>query len=56
MTIQNAVAVAGGFSPRAFQGNTDVTRKINGHVMTGRVGISDPVLAGDTIYVRERLF
>jgi polysaccharide export outer membrane protein len=56
MTIQNAIAVAGGFSPRAFQGNTDVTRKINGHVATGRVGISDPVLAGDTIYVRERLF
>lgn len=56
MTIQNAVAAAGGFTPRAFQGNTDVTRKINGHVMTGRVGISDAVLAGDTIYVRERLF
>jgi polysaccharide export outer membrane protein len=56
MTIQNAIAVAGGFSPRAFQGNADVTRKINGQVMTGRVRISDPVLAGDTIYVRERLF
>ncbi|WFS01955.1 polysaccharide biosynthesis/export family protein [Rhizobium tumorigenes] len=56
MTIQNAVAAAGGFTPRAYQGNTDVTRKINGHVMTGRVGISDAVLAGDTIYVRERLF
>jgi polysaccharide export outer membrane protein len=56
MTIQNAIAVAGGFTARAFQGNTDVTRKINGHVMTGRVGISDAVLAGDTIYVRERLF
>jgi len=56
MTIQNAIAVAGGFSSRANQSNADVTRKINGHVMTGRVGISDPVLAGDTIYIRERLF
>ncbi len=56
MTIQNAVAVAGGFSSRAYQGNVDVTRKINGQVMTGRVNISNPVLAGDTIYVRERLF
>ena len=56
MTIQNAVAAAGGFSPRALQANADVTRKVNGHVMTGRVGITDPVLAGDTIYVRERLF
>lgn len=56
MTIQNAVAAAGGFTPRALQPNADVTRKVNGHVMTGRVGITDPVLAGDTIYVRERLF
>ena len=56
MTVQNAVAVAGGFSPRANQANVDVTRKINGDIMTGRVTISDPILAGDTIYVRERLF
>lgn len=56
MTIQNAIAVAGGFSPRANQANVDVTRKINGKILTGRVLISDPVLAGDTIYVRERLF
>lgn len=56
MTIQNAIAVAGGFSPRANQGNVDVTRKINGKILTGRVSISDPILAGDTIYVRERLF
>ncbi|WP_314088134.1 polysaccharide biosynthesis/export family protein [Shinella sp. M31] len=56
MTIQNAIAVAGGFSPRANQGDVDVTRKINGKIITGRVSISDPILAGDTIYVRERLF
>jgi polysaccharide export outer membrane protein len=56
MTIQNAIAVAGGYSPRANQSNADVTRKINGEVLTGRVLISNPVLAGDTIYIRERLF
>jgi len=56
MTIQNAIAVAGGFTSRAYQGDADVTRKINGQVLTGRVRISSPVLAGDTIYVRERLF
>ena len=56
MTVQNAIAVAGGFSPRANQANVDVTRKINGDILTGRVSISDPILAGDTIYVRERLF
>lgn len=56
MTVQNAIAVAGGFSPRANQTNVDVTRKVNGRIITGRVSISDPILAGDTIYVRERLF
>jgi polysaccharide export outer membrane protein len=56
MTVQNAIALAGGYSPRALQANADVTRKINGKILTGRVLISNPVLAGDTIYVRERLF
>lgn len=56
MTVQNAIAVAGGFSGRGYQGNVDITRKINGDIITGRVPISDPVMAGDTIYVRERLF
>ncbi|MCO6185841.1 polysaccharide biosynthesis/export family protein [Rhizobium sp. L1K21] len=56
MTIQNAIAVAGGFSSRANQSSADVTRQINGEVISGRVPISDPVLAGDTIYVRERIF
>ncbi len=56
MTVQNAIAVAGGYSPRANQANVDVTRKINGRVITGRIPISDPIMAGDTVYVRERLF
>lgn len=56
MSVQNAIAVAGGFGNRAFQGNVDITRKINGKVLTGRVSISDPIMAGDTIYVRERFF
>jgi polysaccharide export outer membrane protein len=56
MTAQKAIAAAGGFSPRAYQGNVDVTRTINGKVMTGRVRITDPLLPGDTVYVRERLF
>jgi polysaccharide export outer membrane protein len=56
MTVQNAIAVAGGFTSRANQGTVDVTRKINGQVLTGRVNISSSIIAGDTIYVRERLF
>lgn len=56
MTVQKAIAAAGGYTSRAYQENVDITRAINNEVMTGRVSISDPVLPGDTIYVRERLF
>jgi polysaccharide export outer membrane protein len=56
LTVQKAIAIAGGFSPRANQTGVDITRDVNGKVITGRVRISDPLLPGDTIYVRERLF
>ena len=56
LTVQSAIASAGGFTARANQADADITRHIGGEVMTGRVLISDPVLPGDTIYVRERLF
>lgn len=56
MTVQNAIAVAGGFTSRANQRDVDVTRKVNGTIATGRVPITDPIIAGDTVYVRERLF
>lgn len=56
MTAQNAIAVAGGFTARATQDDADVTRQVNGQVITGRVPISDPILPGDTIFIRERLF
>ncbi|MBE7184995.1 MAG: polysaccharide export protein [Methylobacterium mesophilicum] len=56
LTAQKAIATAGGFTPRAQQGDVDITRDINGKVMTGRVVTSDPLLPGDTVYVRERLF
>ncbi len=56
MTVQKAIAIAGGFSARANQSNVDVTRDINGRVITGRVLTSDPLLPGDTVYIRERLF
>lgn len=56
MTVQNAIAIAGGYSPRAEQANVDITRAINGKVLTGRVPVTDPILPGDTIHLRERLF
>ncbi|MEJ1161285.1 polysaccharide biosynthesis/export family protein [Prosthecomicrobium sp. N25] len=56
MTAQNAIAIAGGFTARGQQDAVDITRQINGEVMTGRVPTSDPIRPGDTIYVRERWF
>ncbi len=56
MTAQNAVATAGGFTPRAAQSSIDITRQINGEILSGRVPVTDPIRPGDTIYVREQFF
>ena len=56
MSAQNAVAAAGGFTPRADERSVRVTRKINGSPMTGDVPVTAAIMAGDTIDVRERLF
>lgn len=56
MTVQSAIAAAGGFPPRALHSGADISRRINGRIVTDRVPITDGILAGDTIYVRERLF
>lgn len=56
MTVQKAVAVAGGYTPRANHKFVDITRQVNGEVMTGSVTVTDPLMPGDTLYIRERLF
>lgn len=56
MTAQMAIAVAGGFTARGYQDSVDITRQINGEVVVGRVGLSDPIRPGDTITIRERYF
>lgn len=56
MTAQTAVAIAGGFTPRAYQPTVDLTRIVNGRPLTGSVPIIQPLRPGDTITVRERLF
>ena len=55
MTVQQAIAVAGGFTARADKASVQVTRSIEGQVATARLKLSDPVLPGDTLYVRERI-
>ncbi|MBP0617521.1 polysaccharide biosynthesis/export family protein [Jiella mangrovi] len=56
MTVQNAVAIAGGYTPRAEQTTADVTRRNGGEIITGRAVPTDPLMPGDTVYVRERWF
>jgi polysaccharide export outer membrane protein len=54
MTVQQAIAVAGGFTPRADTYAVQVTRSVNGELGTALLRMSDAVLPGDTIFVRER--
>ena len=56
MTAETAIAVAGGFAPRANKYEVDLTRVVDGHPVTASVPVSQPVKPGDTIYVRERFF
>ncbi|MCX7325900.1 MAG: polysaccharide biosynthesis/export family protein [Hyphomicrobiales bacterium] len=56
MTVQTAVAIAGGFTPRGDRQVATISRQINGEVMTGNVSLNQPVLPGDTITIRERWF
>jgi polysaccharide biosynthesis/export protein len=56
MTVQTAVAIAGGFQPRADRHVAQVSRMISGEVVNGKVPLDTPVRPGDTITIRERFF
>ncbi len=56
MTVEKAIAVAGGFTPRAAQSSVDLTRSVNGRSLTASVPLSFAVRPGDTLRVRERFF
>ena len=59
MTMERAIALAGGFTQRADNNIFAVDRRdgsSNMEPVTQRLGLRDAVLPGDTIYVRERLF
>jgi len=56
MNIETAVAIAGGFTPRAFKSGADLTRSINGRPYQGTVPVTQPLRPGDTIVIRERFF
>ena len=56
MTVETAVAIAGGYSERANEHKVQITRRINGVVEKVLVPANSVVLPGDTVYVRERFF
>lgn len=56
MTVQTAVAIAGGFTPRGQRAQAEVTRSVEGQLVTASVPITYPVQPGDTIVIKERWF
>ena len=56
MTVEAAVAIAGGFAPRASKSDIILARNFNGETMRGPVPPDYPMRPGDTITVKERWF
>lgn len=56
MTVQTAVAIAGGYTERARESKMKLTRKSGGATQTFMVPQDFPVQPGDTVYITERLF
>jgi polysaccharide export outer membrane protein len=58
MTVETAVAIAGGFTPRAYRYDVKVDRPTAGATMRSRASVPllTRVMAGDTIVIKERWF
>ena len=56
MTVETAIAIAGGFAPRAFKKTVEVTRKAGGQQIRTEVPLDYALRPGDTIFVKERWF
>jgi polysaccharide export outer membrane protein len=56
MTVETAVAIAGGFGPRAQRKQITISRNFGGQVMRFEAPVSYPLRPGDTIQVQERWF
>jgi polysaccharide export outer membrane protein len=56
MTAETAVAIAGGFAPRAYKSKIELTRNAPGQQIHGDVPLNYPLRPGDTIVVKERWF
>ena len=56
MTVENAVAIAGGFGPRADRSKVTVSRTTGGQTTRASVPLSYPLRPGDTLRIDERWF
>lgn len=56
MTVETAVAIAGGFSPRADKHGARMSRTVAGQIYVANVPMNTAVRPGDTINVGERWF
>jgi polysaccharide export outer membrane protein len=56
MTVESAVAIAGGFSPRALRDRVTITRNDPAGLMRTIVPLGTAISPGDTVLVGERWF
>jgi polysaccharide export outer membrane protein len=56
MTVEKAIAIAGGFAPRAYKSTVEVTRSAPGDQSKSEVPLTYPLRPGDTVLVKERWF
>jgi protein involved in polysaccharide export with SLBB domain len=56
ITLETAIAIAGGYSARADKRNVMLTRAMNGAPFKSKVPLQTPLRPGDTINVAERWF
>ena len=56
LTLEKAVALAGGFSTRARKGSVEVTRETGGRKLVQKMSLNKAVLPGDIINVQESFF
>ncbi len=56
MTVEKAIAIAGGFAPRANKSRVELTRNALGQQSNGEVPLTYTLRPGDTVVVKERWF
>lgn len=56
MTVEQAIAMAGGLTERGTNRGIKATRAINGKTVEVDLKLSDKVQAGDVIHIKQRLF